>query len=637
MENHDNGISCGCLHCQAKNSIINSNKEKSTIKLYLFDFLKVLISTILIIIGFIVKGDTRLIIFIFSGLVCGYHLIYEFLKNLFKGKIFNESTLMIIASLTAFIIGESFEGAFILVLFYLGETLESLATTSSKRKIAGLSKLKSKIVHAYTKDGFIDLKPEDVEIGTLIEIKSGERVAIDGVLIGKPIEVDSKAITGESKLKLISSGENVLSGYINVSSPFMIKTTKLYKDSTVEQIISLVESANSKKAKSQKFITSFAKIYTPLVFIFALILAVIFPLFDGYNFTKWIYKSLSFLVVSCPCALVISVPLAYFISIGSFAKRGILVKGSSVLDNFKNLKTIVFDKTGTITKGEFEIDEIKILDKNNEDYIKELVCAIENKSNHPISKIISKNFNLNKKLIVDNVDEIVGKGIVGTADGKLVLIGNEKLMRENKIDYIKENYVGTVLYLAISGEFVGAILLKDKIKLGVKDAIFNFRKNNIENFYMLSGDSTNIAKEIGNEVGINKIFAELLPNEKLELFNKIKNENFGKIMYVGDGINDSPTLVSADVGVAMGKMGNEIAIDSADVVIMNDDVNKINHLIKFAKRTNLAVQINIFGSLIVKFLIMLLGVLINLPIWVAMIGDVGVMLLAVINSLMLSK
>ncbi len=636
--NHNHGVeglSCGCEHCEAKAEEVAKSND-SVFNAFKFDLIKIVISAIFIILAcFIPSKIVKLVLFICSTIICGYELLFNCVKNIGKGKVFDENLLMLIASITAFILGEYFEGAFIVTLFSLGEMLEGIATGSSRKKIAGLASLKSTVVHLIDKTGIKDVKPEDIEIGSLIEVRKGERVAIDGVLLGMPIELDVKAITGESKLTLVHNGETVISGAINVGDAFVIRITKLYKDSNVERIIQLVEGATSKKAKSQKFISAFAKVYTPIVFIVALIIALIVPLFDGMNFAEWIYKSLSFLVVSCPCALVISVPLAFFIGIGSLAKKGVLVKGSNFIEKLSNSSVFVFDKTGTLTKGEFEIEDIKTFNHFNIKETLKLIYPLELKSNHPISKVVVNSIE-KSEYGVENFKEIVGRGLSGEVDGKVVLVGNELLLKENGVEVVVENYAGTVICIAVNGKHAVNVYLKDAVKDNSADTIKELKKLGVKKTFMLSGDNLSIAKEIGDKVGIDGVYGQLLPEDKLKIFETISQNEKGIKVYVGDGINDSPTLTASDVGVAMGGMGSEIAMESADVIIMNDDLIKLPFTVKFSKKISRVVTFNIVFSITIKVLIMFFSLFTNVPIWLAMFGDVGVMLIAIINSLLCS-
>ncbi len=629
-DRHVEGLSCGCGHC-GDNIKTNNKKAKRGFK-YLYQTLRISFSLTLFLVAFLVSDTLSLIFFVSSSILVGYDLIFNFFKNIIKLNFFDEHALMLIASVTAYIIGEYFEGALILILFYLGEFLETVATDNSKKKIIGLSKLKISVAHLITSNGFKDVCPEQVEIGSFIEVKSGETVPIDGEVVGASCDFDMKAITGESKLVCKSNGEIVYSGAVNVGNPVVIKTTKKYEDSTVENIISMVEGSLSKKAKSQKFISKFAKIYTPIIFALAIIIAVFPPLLDQMNFIKWIYKALSFLVISCPCALVISIPLSFFVAIGGLAKYGVLVKGSSYIETLSKIKTVVFDKTGTLTYGNFIIDKIESFNGFTNEEVFEYACSLEKYSNHPISKA----FDLNNKLSFVDVKELPGKGLIGEYDGKKFYLGNDKIMKDNNIE-VFDQYHGTVLYLSMCKDLIGKIYICDKIKENAAKSIVQLKKIGVKETFILSGDQKCAVEYVSKKVGVSAEYSNLLPGDKVSLLKEIKNKTCGSTVYVGDGINDSPCLALADVGFAMGGLGSEIASSSADIVIMDDNLEKIAQTVIHARKVKRIIFQNIIGSLAVKFAIMILSIFISLPVWVAMFADVGVMLLAVWNSLRVGK
>ncbi len=623
-------LRCGCSSCRQQ--VQAKNEKNNFFSRYCVELVKITLSLILFVLGFFING-IEMILFIFSAVIVGYDLIINLIKNLIKLNFFDENTLMLIASITAFILGENFEGALIVILFFIGELLERIATDNSKRKISGLSKLKSKVAHLITREGMKDVAPEEIEVGSLIEIRSGESVPIDGILLGAPCDFDVKAITGESKYLTVENGGAVYSGAINVGNPVIIRTTKAYKDSTVENIISMVQGSLSKKAKAQKFITNFAKIYTPIIFCLAIFIGVIPPFIDQMNFEKWIYKALSFLVISCPCALVISVPLSFFIGIGGLAKKGVLVKGSCFLENILDIDTIVFDKTGTLTYGDFVIDNIQPFNGYSNEDVLDLAVCLEQKSNHPIARAIVK-YKGKSDLICEDFEDTTGKGVSGVIENKKVFLGNEKLMKDCGISVFDE-YAGTVLYLSIDNVLAGKIFVKDKIKENAKETLGLLRKMGLNNSIILSGDCELIAKSVGKEVGVEKVYYGLLPDDKLNKLKNIKSNK--KVIYVGDGINDSPSLALADVGIAMGGLGSEIATGTSDVVILDDNLDKIPKTIKHARKIKRVVYQNIIGSLAIKGLIMLLSVLFPLPVWISMFADVGVMLLAVCNAFRVGK
>lgn len=629
----NSGLTCGCSACKHKHDA--KDGKEGFLNEHGFDLIKIIVSSLLLISTIVFKcGDTvKVVLCIIAYVISAYEIFINCIKGIANKNFLDENTLMFIASVTAFCLGNYSEGVFIVVLYALGELLEDVATDNSRKKIAGLSELKSVTARVITKTGFADVSPASVEVGTLIEVRKGDRVPIDGILVGASAEFDMKAITGESKPYVIEDGQTVYSGAINTGNSVVIKTTKLYKDSTVEKIISMVEGANAQKAKSQKFITSFAKVYTPIVVLAALVVAFIPPLFDGMNFSFWIYKALSFLVVSCPCALVISVPLAFFTGIGNMAKNGVLVKGSNYIDALAGVKTTAFDKTGTLTKGEFGVESVKTFSDMSEEEIIAFAAALESKSTHPISKAICARNGEESVLKAENVKEISGKGIAGTVKGRKILVGNAKLMADNGIEIDNDNYYGTVIYVAADGKFAGKIYICDSIKEEARETIELLKNAGVNETVMFSGDNATVCEKVGNQIKIDRIYSELLPEQKAEKLNELKQKNNGKVLFAGDGINDAPSLALADVGVAMGALGSEIAVESADVVIMDDDIKKIPYAIKKSKTIRRKVIENIAGSLAIKAIIMLLTLTTGVPVWLAMFGDVGVMLLAVLNSL----
>lgn len=638
----DDGLSCNCGHCHSNDrKVSEQGDEKSKFYYFVKDYgltlSKIFVSTILLVLGLLlnVNSTAKIIIFSVSFVIIGYQTLIDCIKLIVRGKFFNENLLMLIASIVAFVLGEYYEGVIILLLYTLGELLEEIATDNSRKRIAGLSELKVAKARLVDKNGISEVDPKAVPIGSLIEIRKGDRVPIDGQILGMPGVFDFKAVTGESKLVTVENGNNVFSGAINVGDSVIIKTTKRYQDSTVSKIIALVEGANAKKAKSQKFIATFSKYYTPLVVLVGVIIATIIPLFDGMNFIKWIYKGLNFIVISCPCALVISVPLSFFIGIGSLSRQGVLVKGSSYIDTLSEVSTVVFDKTGTLTKGDFYVDKVEIIDDSiSNEYLGQVVLTLENSSSHPIAKATCNHYKGFKIIECQNVTEVLGKGVSGEIGGKKVIVGNDKFLIENNIKIDDCGYAGTVLYVAITQKLVAIIFISDQIKGNAKKSIEQLKKNKINKTCMISGDNATICNDVGRKLGIDEVYSELLPEEKYESLKRlISSSEKGKVMYVGDGVNDAPSIALADIGVSMGALGSDSAIECADIVIMDDDIGKIPLSIKYAKRIKRKVLQNIIGSLGIKLGIMILSIVIPLPIWVAMLADVGVMLLAVANSL----
>ena len=563
------------------------------------------------------------ILYALAALVTGYTLVIEAAENIREGEIFDENLLMIIASVTAFALGEGFEGAIVVLLFGVGEFLEDVATDGSREKIAGLAQYKSVSVNALVDGKIITVLPEDVKTGSIVYVKKGERIPIDGVLESEITELDMKVITGESRLFTVKRGDEVYGGSVNLGNAVEIRTTKEYKDSTVERIISLVEESSDRKSKSEKYITKFAKIYTPAVILVALLIAVVPPFIDQMNFAKWIYKSMSFLVVACPCALVISVPLCFFLGIGTLAKRGVLVKGGNYLETLSNVSVAVFDKTGTLTKGEFTIENVLPENGYDKEFILQVASTLESCSTHPIAKAIVGGFG-GKMLKATELKEIAGNGVSGIIDGKEYFVG-------------KENYSDGESAVSVNceGKKIGVIVLSDELKPESKILIQKLTKQGVNMSVIISGDAQSAVEKAARETGVNKAYYRMSPEEKVnKLAEIISEKKKGRsVMFCGDGVNDSPSIAMADVGVAMGALGSEAAVDNADVVISDDDLLKIPETIRIAKIVKRTSLFNVVGSIGVKLAIMVLSVFIGLPLWVAILGDVGVMLLTVFNSL----
>ena len=582
-------------------------------------------------------GETaKLILRIAAALICGYEIILSAGKNLLKGEFFDENALMLIASVTAFIIGESFEGVLIIILYGLGEMLEDIATDNSREKIAGLAELKSIKVTLWENGKTRETAPENVPIGSLILVRKGDRVPIDGVLASGSAEFDLKAVTGETKLYSLSVSEKIYGGAINTGDAVIIKTEKLYKDSTVEKIIEMVEKSTERKAKSQKFITSFAKIYTPCVVLAAVCVAVVPPLFDNMDFVKWIYKALSFLIISCPCALVISVPLGFFIGIGSLAKRGILIKGSNYIDALSKTQIAVFDKTGTLTTGEFSVGNITVYNGCSATELVKIAASVEQGSSHPIAKVL-KNYAKGEFYKVNNIKEFAGQGVVGEIAGVVYTVGGKGILRKENMPLINEDSNHNVVYVEKDGVLIGEIQLVDSVKESGNGLVEKLRSVGVNETVILSGDKKAVAEKVAKELKIGKVYSELLPEQKTEKLNEIlAKKGKGTVLYCGDGVNDSPSIAAADVGVAMGALGSEAAIECADVIIADDSLIKIPYAIKKSKLIKRKVITNIICSVAVKVAIMAFSIFTPLPIWLAMFGDVGVMLLALLNSLSIS-
>ncbi len=624
-------IGCGCGCCEHES---HYDKSKGKFANFLGEHGSMLLCVIVALaIGIVCKtvamnGTLALILNIAAILVVGGEVVIDAAKNLVHGEFLNEDTLMIIAGVVAFIIGDAFEGILIISLFRVGEMMEDVATGNSLREVAGLMSLKSEVAHLVKEDDVSDVSPEDVLVGSLIRVLNGEKIPLDGEVVEGSSSLDTAALTGESRYREVEVGDSVVSGAINVGGVLVIRTTKAYSESTVKKILDLVSDAAQGKTKSERFITKFAKYYTPIVVALAVLIAVVPPLFDGMNFTKWIYSALSFLVVSCPCALVISVPLSFFVSIGSLAKKGVLVKGSKYLENLAICDTILFDKTGTLTKGNFAVKAVVPMNGFTEEEITAFAASAERYSNHPLAKAISELSH--REVVLTDVQEIAGKGVRAVAEEKALLVGSRKLLADFGISAAATEDAS--VYVAVDGVFAGYVEIRDEIKPTTKTAIAALRRSGVRKLVMLSGDNRRIASEVAESLGLDGYEAELLPDAKVEAAEKYRKESSGKTVYVGDGINDAPVLALADVGVAMGGLGSDAAIESADAVIMNDDLTKLSVAIRAAKKTRRIVTENIVFSLAVKVIIMALSLVIALPIGVALFGDVGVMLLAVLNS-----
>ena len=605
--------------------------------------IKIIISLILFIFAMVIKLENEIInniIFVISYLIVGFEILKKAIRNILRGKVFDENFLMSVATIGAFAIGEYPEAVAVMLFYQIGELFQSYAVDKSRKSIASLMDIRPDYANIYREGNIETVNPEEVKIGETIVIKPGEKIPLDGKIIEGKTTLDTKALTGESLPREVSEGDEVLSGCINLNGMIKIEVTKEFGESTVSKILDLVENASSKKSKSENFITKFAKYYTPTVVIIALILAIFPPLvIQGATFSDWIYRALSFLVVSCPCALVISIPLSFFGGIGGASKRGILIKGSNYLEALSNTEIAVFDKTGTLTKGVFEVQEVKPVDISNEELLK-IAAYAENYSNHPISKSIKQAYHkpIDEKEII-NSEELSGLGIVAKIGEKNVLVGNEKLMQEKQIEFEKCNKIGTILYIAIDGKYAGYILIADKIKDDTKQTIEELKKNDIKQTIMLTGDKKEVGESVAKEVGIDKVYTELLPTgkvQKVEELLKTKSPK-GKLVFVGDGINDAPVLTLADIGIAMGGLGADSAIEAADIVIMTDEPSKIINAIKLSKKTMRIVKENIVFAIFIKILVLVLTAFGLSTMWEAVFADVGVSIIAIINALRVLK
>ena len=608
--------------------------------------IKILISLALFIFAIAVRFENIWInncIFIISYIIVGFEILIEALKHIFKGKVFDENFLMSIATIGAFAIGEYPEAAAVMLFYQIGELLQNYAVDKSRKSISSLMDIRPDYANKYIDGKLEKINPVDIKIGEIIVIKPGEKVPLDGYVIEGKSTLDTKALTGESLPIEISEGKEVLSGCINLNGTIKVEVTKEFKESTVSKILDLVENASSKKAKSENFITKFAKYYTPVVVTIALAIAIIPPfVIQNQEFLNWIYRALSFLVVSCPCALVISIPLSFFAGIGGASKMGILVKGGNYLEALSKAEIVVFDKTGTLTEGVFEVQKVVAAQniKIDKEELLKIAAYAEYYSNHPISRSVKKAYGkkIDEKKIV-SLEELSGLGIVAKIGDENVLVGNEKLMKEKDIKYQKVNDIGTILYIAIEGKYVGYILISDVIKKDAKFTIEALKKNNIKQTVMLTGDRKEVGESVAKEIGLDKVYTELLPDgkvEKVEELLKYKS-NRGRLIFVGDGINDAPVLAISDIGIAMGKLGADSAIEAADVVIMTDETSKIISAIKLSKKTMRIVKENILFAISVKVAVLILAALGISTMWQAVFADVGVSVLAILNALRILK
>ena len=615
---------------------------------------KLLIGGILFVLGIFVPKTLfipKLAVFLVSYLVIGGDVLLSAFKNILNGQVFDENFLMAIATIGAFAIGEYPEGVAVMLFYQLGELLQGIAVNNSRKSIVSLMDIRPDYANIKVGEGIKKVSPEEIKVGEIIVVKPGEKVPLDGKIVKGASTFDTSALTGESLPREAKAGDDVLSGFINKNGLIEIQVAKVFSESTVSKILYLMENAGSKKSKTENFITKFARYYTPAVVITALIVAIFPPLLiQGATFSDWIYRALIFLVVSCPCALVISIPLGFFGGIGGASRHGILIKGTNYLEVLNDLESVVMDKTGTLTKGIFKVTEvnaennIKINDfqNNKTELTKPLLLKyaahIEKFSNHPIAQSIVAEYENSVSKVDENVvkdfEEISGFGIKVNINNHQFLAGNSKLMNLGNITFDKKENLGTAIYLAADGKYIGNILISDEVKEDSARAIKGMKENGVKEIVMLTGDNEAIGKNIAEKLGIDKVFTELLPNEKVEKLEEIyktKSEK-GKVAFVGDGINDAPVLARADLGIAMGGAGSDAAIEAADVVIMNDEPSKIVTAIKIAKKTKEIVWQNITVAFAIKIVVMALGLFGDATMWEAVFADVGVALLAVLNA-----
>ncbi len=609
-----------------------SKKEKKMI-------IRIVIGAVLFLLGLMVPltGYWKLVFFLPAYLVAGGDVLYRAARNILHGQVFDENFLMGIATLGAFVIGEYPEGVAVMVLYQVGELFQSYAVGRSRKSISSLMDIRPDYANIQRDGRLMKVDPDEVQIGDIIVVKAGEKIPLDGIVTSGRSSVDTSALTGEPVPRELEAGSTALSGCINLNGVLTIRVTKEFGESTVSKILDMVENASSKKAKAENFITRFARYYTPAVVITAAVLAIVPPLVvPNQTFSDWIYRALTFLVISCPCALVISVPLSFFGGIGGASKCGILVKGSNYLEALSKAEIVVFDKTGTLTKGTFCVTELHPEGISEKDLL-EVAAHAECYSDHPISLSLKKAYG--EKLDssrVSEVTEIPGNGVQATVDGKLVVVGNHKMMEQYQILHSHQDLEGTVVHVAIDGTYAGAIVIADEIKPDAAEAVTRLKtENGVKSTVMLTGDSNAAAQKVGKKLGIDEIYSQLLPADKVNQMERLISEKSekGTLVFVGDGINDAPVLTRADVGVAMGGLGSDAAIEAADIVIMDDKPSKLNTAIGIARKTLRIVKQNIIFALGIKLLVLCFGAFGMANMWEAVFADVGVSVLAILNAM----
>ena len=588
------------------------------------DLIRIIISIVLLVLGMIFNENIYLLVI--SYVFVSKEVYFNAIKNIREGKIFDENFLMIIATLGAFYIGEYPEAVLVMLLFSIGEYLSDLAVDNSKKAIVELMDLRSDKINL--KDiGVTDVN--NANVGDVFVVAPGEKVALDGIIIKGESHLDTSSLTGETMPRAVYKNSEVLSGTINLEGVLEVKATKTFETSTASRIIEILEKSEEKKTKTEKFITRFSKVYTPIVVLLAILIIIIPTILEG-NFNTWLYRALEMLVISCPCALVISVPLGYFSGIGKCSKEGILVKGSNILDDLVNIDTIIFDKTGTITEGVFEVT--KIFSVNNKDAeLLKLAAEAEANSNHPIALSIKKAYGKEIKSKITNAKEISGAGISCIIGKDNILVGNKKLLKYNKIDVEENKELGTIVYVAKNKKLLGYIVISDKIKTNAKESLDKLRNDGINNLIMLSGDAEEVVNIISKKLNLDKAYGNLLPQDKVNILEEYKMKN--KTAFVGDGINDAPVIKCADVGIAMGGIGSDATIEASDIVLMKDDLSNLADAIKISKITKKIVLSNIIFAIMFKIIMLIFAILGITPIWLAVFADVGVTIISVFNSL----
>ena len=622
-----------CEHCGAHDHEEKEENLKAEV-------VKLVIALIIFATAFfkVVPGKIATWLFVDAYILSGYEVLLKSIKNIFRGEVFDENFLMSIATLGAFAINKPGEAAAVMIFYNVGELFEDYAVGKSKKSIIQLMNIKPKIANLKKGNEIKVIEPEELKVGDIIVVKAGEKIPVDGVIVNGETTINTSALTGESVPRKVKVDDEVLAGCINESDVIEVKVTKEFKDTAINEIIELVKNSNKAKSKTELFITKFAKVYTPIVVVLALILAFVPPIFVGFqNLGEWVKRALVFLVTSCPCAIVLSVPLGYFAGIGKAGKEGVLIKGSNYLDVLTKANTMVLDKTGTITKGNFEVSKIVLAEEIGEEELLEIAAVAESMSNHPIAKsIISK---VNKKISQEEIEEykeIAGMGIKAKYHGDEIVVGNAKLLEKEEIKYYPCNEIGAIVYVAKNKKYLGAIVISDTVKPDSKEAIEGFKKNGINKICMLTGDNKEIAENIAKQVGIEEVHYNLLPGEKVKELQKIKNEQ-NVVIAIGDGINDSPVLAEADIGASMGLNGQDLAIETSDIVIMDGKLSSFNKAINISKRTKKIIMQNIYFALGIKAIVLVLGAFGISTMWEAVFADVGVTFITVLNSLRIFK
>lgn len=614
---------------ETKKTIIDKEMKMSILKLALGGIIFILAELLEL------PDFWNLGLFLLSFVFVGGEVLLRAVKNILKGQVFDENFLMAIATVGAFAVGEYPEGVAVMLFYQIGELFQDIAVNRSRSSIASLMDIRADYANLISGNEVLKVSPEDIKLGDIIQIKPGEKIPLDGVIIEGYSSVDTSALTGEAIPRDLKPGDDILSGFINKNGVLKVKVTKKFGESTVAKILELVQNASSKKAQTEKFITKFARYYTPAVVISALMIAVLPPIFFGGVFSEWLYRALIFLVISCPCALVISIPLGFFGGIGGASKKGILIKGSNYLEALNNIETVVFDKTGTLTKGSFRVTEIEAYNISKDELL-EYAAYAESYSSHPIATSIINYYGKQiSKEDIKQYDEVAGHGVRAIVKGDSILVGNSKLLADENINCMEVESLGTVIHVAVKGQYSGYLVISDEVKEDSREAILKLKKAGVKKVVMLTGDNKRVADKIGQSLQIDEVYSELLPHEKVEKLEMLEKQKSlkGKLVFVGDGVNDAPVLARADIGIAMGGLGSDAAIEAADVVLMTDEPSKLITALKIAKKTKQIVWQNIIFAFGVKLLVLALGAGGIATMWEAVFADVGVAVIAILNSM----